>query len=382
MRADTRRATARGAMMRRFLVFGFAALLALAGCEAPPPEVEEVIRPVRYMAIANDSGERNRLFSGVARAGVESRLSFKVSGNLERVDVSVGDTVKPGDAIATLDASDFRLQLQEAQAYLLQVQAQARNAEASLDRVRALYENNNVSQAEFDNARAQRDSTRAQVNSAEKAVALARRQLSYTNLTAPIAGNIAAVLAEVNENIQAGQAIATITSEGDLEVNISVPETLIGQIRSGDTGAVTFDAIADETFQATVTEVGVASTGAATTFPVTLRLVGDDDRIRPGMAADVTFSFRGTERKEGVVLVPPVAVSEDREGKYVFIVEPKSDDRGTISRRSVETGDLGTEGLEILNGLSEGELIVTAGVSKISDGIQVKLLERFQDSPQ
>lgn len=368
--------------MKRLRALVFAALLVLTGCETPAPEVKEVIRPVRYMTIVNDSGERNRLFSGVARAGVESRLSFKVSGNIERLNVSVGDAVRPGDAIASLDSRDFRLQFQEAQASLVQVQAQARNAEANLDRVRTLYENNNVSQADFDNARAQRDSTRAQVNSAENAVALARRQLSYTNLTAPIVGKIAAVLAEVNENVQSGQAVATITSEGELEVGISVPENLIGQISSGDTGTVTFDAIADETFQATVTEVGVSSTAAATTFPVTLRMTEEDERIRPGMAADVTFSFRGTDRAEGVVLVPPVAVSEDREGTYVFVVERKGDDRGTVSRRAVQTGELGTEGLEVLNGLSEGEMIVTAGVSKISDGLEVKLLKQFQDSQQ
>jgi multidrug efflux pump subunit AcrA (membrane-fusion protein) len=122
-----------------------------------------------------------------------------------------------------------------------------------------------------------------------------------------------------------------------------------------------------------VTEVGVASTGLATTFPVKARLNRDAPDVRPGMAAEVHFRFddgRSGERLE----VPAFAVGEDRDGRYVYVVEPVGDGIGRAVRREVTVGDLTAEGgLEILRGLADGERVVTAGVSRIQDGLEVRL---------
>lgn len=346
----------------------------LAGCgETPAPE--EILRPVRYQTVYATGGERARTFSGVSQAGVESRLSFKVAGTVQQVRVKVGDVVQPGDLIAELDPTDYELQVQQAAASLESARAQERNARANYERIRQLYENNNASRTDLDQARTAEESATAQVKALTKQLELARSRLGYCRLTAPVRGAIAAVDVEVNENVQTGQAVVQLSSGERLEVEVAIPGTLISQLREGQTGTVTFDALPDGAFEAVITEVGVTATGVGTTFPVTVRLTSVESELRPGMAAEVTFRFT-SDRPRECFMVPPVAVAEDRQGRHVYVVTPSdSAGVGIVRRKAVAIGELTDAGLEVLEGLVDGDRVVTAGVSKIHDGQRVKLPE-------
>jgi RND family efflux transporter MFP subunit len=286
--------------------------------------------------------------------------------------VNVGDEVRAGELIAELDPEDYELQLEEAEASLARARAEARNAEANYERVRALYENHNASRQDLDAARAASESASAQVEADEKKVELARLQVGYTRLLAPMEGAIAAVDIEVNENVATGQTVVLLTGGAEIEVNVAVPEALISGIRERDPVTVTFDALPDREFPALVTEVGVAATGMATTYPVTVCLTGEESEVRPGMAAEVGFRFQGTDERERL-LVPTAAIGEDGEGRFAFVVERVDEGLGVAHRREVAVGELTSEGLEILRGLADGDLLVTAGVSRIEDGQTVKL---------
>jgi RND family efflux transporter MFP subunit len=362
---------------RKFSAF----LLLLAGIVASCRSHEEPpappLRPVRYIEVVSTAGRRVRSFSGVARANVESNLSFRVSGNIRRLPIEVGDRVGQGQIIAELDPTDFELQVQEAEAALLQAQAQARRAEADYERVRGLYENRNAARSDLDAARAAAESARAQIDASVQRLEQARSQLSYTRLRAPLGGSIAAVDIEVNENVQSGQRVAMLTSGSRPEVQVAVPETLIGELQVGSDVDVSFDALGERDYPATITKVGVAATGVATTFPVTVQLLEATLDVRSGMAAHVAFTFGGGDDRERFLL-PAHAVAEDREGRFVFVVEPTEPGRGKVHRRTVTVGLITGEGLEVLGGLAAGELVVTAGVSQIHDGLEVKLEEDGQ----
>jgi RND family efflux transporter MFP subunit len=267
---------------------------------------------------------------------------------------------------------DYRLQVEETQASLERARADLRNAEAKYARVRALYENRNASRDDLDAARAGAESARAQVHSIQKRLELAGSQLRYTRLLAATDGAIAEVKAEVNENVRAGQTVVLLTSGATPEVKVGMPESLIAQVEAGGKVSVAFDSIPGETFTAVITEVGVV-TGMSTTYPVTVRLVEADPDVRPGMAAEVAFRF-GSEDNRERFLVSPVAVGEDRNGRYVFVVEQGSEGFGLTRRKPVAVGELREEGIEILEGVSEGDLVVIAGMSKIVDGQKVRLL--------
>lgn len=367
----------RGVIMKQsgilILTPALALVLLMTSC-GKEQDVEEAIRPVRFEKIYATGGSRVRTFSGTIRAGVESRLSFKVAGTVQRVAVNLGDRVSRGQLLAQLDDSDYRLRVQEAEAALAQAEAQERNARSSYERVQALYENRNASKQDLDAARAARESATAKVESTGKRLELARLQVSYARLEAPFDGSVAEVLVDVNENVNPGAPVLILTSGGRPEVVVSVPEMLIAQVEPGGQASVKCDALPGEILDATVAEVGAVSTGFATTFPVTVRLNEDVEGIRPGMAAEVSFRFETAGTQERII-VPAVAVGEDSKGRFVYVIEPTEEEEyGFARRRAVRVGELTPEGLEILEGVEEDELVITAGVSRIVDGQKVKLL--------
>jgi multidrug efflux system membrane fusion protein len=336
-------------------------------------DVPPTPRSVRFTRVAPSPDRRVRTFSGLAKAMVESQLSFRVAGSVLRVPASVGDTVRRGQLIAELDPNDFQLQVEDARAAVAQAQAQERNARATFGRVRALYESKNASLEEYDAARAAAESAAAQVRSVEKRLELARSQLSYTRLLAPSDAAIAAVNVQVNENVAPGQSVVLVTSRSALQVEVDIPEGAISEIRRGDPVSVVFSSVPGERFAAEVDEVGVAPAEFSTTYPVTVQLTQSHAAVRPGMAAEVEFLL-GAEKNEGRTRVPPEAVAEDREGRFVYVIESTGGDRARVHRRRVEVGEIGAEGIAILSGLAEGDLIVTAGISRLKDGEEVLLL--------
>lgn len=368
--------------LRAGAVAGFAMLLwMLAGCaaEAPPAPVEEVLRSVRYIEAQPQGGVRRRTFSGAAKAGVESDISFRVSGSLERLEADIGDRIHRGDLIAALDPVDYELRVEQARASLAQGEAQAVKAQADFERTRGLYERDNASRADYDAARAAWESAKANVNAIAKQLEQAQMSVRYATLRSPIDGIVAEVPVEVNENVRAGQPIVVLNSGPLPEVNVAVPEVLIGEISVGQVvPEIEFDAIPGRIFRGRVYEIAPTSTQGLTTYPVTIRLDRTSPAILPGMAAEATFLFPSAGIGERFV-TPPHAVGEDAEGRrFVFVVQPAGDGTGTVERRTVSIGDLVTandfgEGLEILSGLNAGDLVVTAGVSQINDGAEVRL---------
>jgi RND family efflux transporter MFP subunit len=316
----------------------------LVSCQKTEKKTEPVIRPVRYTRISSTGGTRLRTFSGV------------------------GDVVRKGQIIAALDPKDNEIEKQEAEASLARAQAEARNAAANYDRVRQLYENQNASRNDLDAARASAESAESERTKLDQA----RLTLSYTRLHAPVTGSIASVEVETNENVQKGQTVALLHSGSSIEVEVAIPESLISEIRKGSPVTVAFDALPGKEFSGTVTEVGVAAVQFATTYPVTVRLTGRNSEVRSGMTAEVTFRFESSDPRKRF-LVPPVALGEDRAGRFLFVVEPADPGYGIVRRKEVTVGELTSRGIEVLSGLQDGDRVVTAGVGSLNDNTMVKL---------
>ncbi len=352
-------------------VLALSAILSTA-CGEKEQVVEQVIRPVRYVQVYTTGGDRVRSFSGIAKAGVEAKLSFKVPGTIESVRVKVGDKVRGGQVLISLDAKNYELQVQQAEAALSQARAQLQKADADYERVRSLYENNNASKSDLDAMRAAYESSEASEKAVGKNLELAKLQLSYTKLRAPSAGAIASVDVEVNENVSVGRPMVMMTSGSEIEVEVTIPEILISQIHAGDRVQIAFDALPGKSHSGVVSEVGVAAVGFATTYPATVKLTNAAPGIRSGMAAEVAFSFKTTSNKESII-VPSIAVGEDRNGRFVFVAQPANGDTAVVKKVEVTTGEIVSEGMEVFSGLIDGDLVVTAGVSKIIPGQKVKL---------
>ncbi|MBT8094773.1 MAG: efflux RND transporter periplasmic adaptor subunit, partial [Gammaproteobacteria bacterium] len=184
------------------------ASLVLGACGDAGDAVDERLRPVRYMTISDVGVDRERSFSGTSKSSRESRLSFKVSGTIVDLPVQNGQRLNAGDPIAALDSASYVLQAQQAQAALVEAQANDRRASANYERTKGLYANDNASLNDLESARAQAESAQAVVASANKALEIARLNVSYTRLNADTDCSIASLDVEVNENVAAGQQVA------------------------------------------------------------------------------------------------------------------------------------------------------------------------------
>lgn len=358
--------------MQRVAIPAMVALL--AACQEQPAEFEEVIRPVRYAEVLPAAAVAQRIFSGVTKAALDADLSFKVAGNVTTISVVVGDRVEKGKLVAQLDPTDYEVTMREAEAGLQRARAELRNAEANFNRTRELYENRNASKSDLDNSRAASESASALVAAARQQLEAARLQLSYSKLTSPEVCTIAGRYVEPNQNVSAGQPIVRVNCGECPEVVVDVPGAWIGAIRQGAAAIVSVAELGNRPFDAVVSEVGVAAERGASAYPVTLGINENCADIRSGMAAEVQMSVPG--RSSNGILIPVIAVGEDRDGNYVFVLEPLAEGRYTARRRAltIETTP-SVEGVPVIDGVEIGELIATAGVRRLVDGQVVTLLE-------
>lgn len=348
--------------------------LFLCTCGGGKENTSEILRPVRYEKVIMYGGDQTRTFSGVSKAGIETNLSFKVGGTISQLNVKVGDQIRAGQLLAVLDATDFRLQLDQTKAAYTQADVQMQNGKSAYDRISKLYETGSVSVNDYEQAQAAYESARAGLSSARKQVQLAEQRVNYTRLRAPIAGRIASINAEINENVMAGFTIITLSSGSDIEVTVGIPESFIAMVKEGGMVDVLFSSLPDIVFKGTISEVSYIVGSSSTTYPVTIKLNNTHEEIRPGMTANVTIHLISEDEQE-TILVPTVAVAEENEKNYVYVVRKTGGDTAMVHKRIVVVGELTGDGFEIVEGLEDGEMVVTAGISKLRDSLQVRIIE-------
>ncbi len=400
----------------------------ISGCQQPPAG-PEVIRPVRTIKVGDLKAIGGREFPGRAAAKVEVDLSFQVSGPLVSLPVDVGTTVKKGDLIAAIDPRDFETalatqqgNLDRAKSNLLamergarpeeieQLKASLAEAEASYEQANAEHERNAklvesgvVTKSDFDISLARKKRTAAEVKNSqealkigmagareedleakrseiralEAAVVAAANQLDDASLSAPFDGEVAARYVDNFQTVQAKQSIVRLLDLSKIEVEIQVPESLIGLVPQVKKVACRFDAFPDREFFGSVTKIGQEASQTTRTYPVTVELTQPDDaRILPGMAATLRNHPEEGDGEPAVdVIVPVGAVFTSPEGaqSYVWIVDEKSN---KVARRDVTTSDLTPVGMRVTAGINVGDIVVTSGVNTLLEGQEVKLLEQ------
>lgn len=332
-------------------------------------------RTVYTMVVGGPAEGSQRTFSGVSQAQAEIVLSFRVSGQIIDLPIRVGDQITVGQVLAKLDPKDAELVVSQKRAALVDAQAQLQQAKSDYERVRKLYEAGSTSAAELDASLAKYRSARANTDAAGKDLALSQQQLEYTSLTAEVPGEITSKNSEVFETVTAGQEVARMVSGEEIRVLIGVPEGLVSYFENGMMAQIKFETIPDKIFDARVIEVG-RTPDETTTYPVKLLLITTDPRVRPGMVAEVTFTFTDGEKGDRLMVPPQVVVGEGEE-RYVWLVDPQTD---KVKKQPVKVGMLESKGLVILSGLESGQTIVTRGVHRLEEGMKVKpLLDRGQN---
>lgn len=355
-------------------IFIFIGALVFTACENEIGKIEEkkILRSVKYMTIESAKEGRKHSYSGTSKAFHEVSLSFRVGGIVNNVSVAVGDSLKIGATIATLEKISYELEVEKARLSLAQAESDRRNNESKYNRQKRLYENKHVSKKDLDAARALVEFSRSQVLLSKKSLKLTQLDLSYTILKSTEDCLVAEVFKDVNENVKAGENIIAVNCGEGSEVEVLMPENIINNIEKNMLAKVIFDSIPNTIFDAKVSEVSVSSAlGAA--YPVTLTVDNNKGhRLRSGLSAEVTFTFKASKNLVGIY-VPLICVGEDTLGRYVYIVEETPiEGESIIRRQEVIVGDLNSLGVQIIKGLKPKQKIVTAGMSVIRDGLIVK----------
>ncbi len=421
------------AVSRTFHVWVVLAAIGVAnsGC-APPPEPTTAPRPVRVIRVQDLQPLTNRSLPGRAKATQEVDLAFRVAGPLVQLPVNVGDAVKQGDLLAQIDPRDFEVALRSAKANLetaeaqlksmrvarpeeisqleaavAKAQARQRTAANDLRRVEPLVESRTITRSEYDEYVEARDRADAELRQAEEdlrigqagarpedieakegeirsltaTAAAAQNQLKDTSIVAPFDGTIVAKYVENFENVQAKQPIVRLLDTSRIEMVVNVPESAISVIPYLKEAFCAFDAFPGHPpIPAEVKEVGTEASSTTRTYPVTL--IMDQPReagvkILPGMAGRAWGRVDLPDDGNGRGMEIPESAVFAHDGKdCVWIVETDDGKTGTTSLREVTRGELSSRGLSQVQGLEEGELVVTAGAAFLQAGQTVRILDQ------
>ena len=357
----------------RRVIVAITFLTLLLACGEEKRQRKAPVRRVKSATVIGGDSVYRHSFSGRLHSTSEVSFSFKVGGTLKSLPVKKGDRVGKGDTLATLEASDYELQVGKAKASLAQTRADYRNAKANYSRVKRLYEAGNTARNELDDARAESDTAAARVEADRKSLEIAQRELSYTVLKSDADCAVASVDPDVGENISSGQRVVYATCGDELEVKLNIPESVISYIQKDMPVKVSFSAFEGRKFEGKVSEVGVSSVGSGTTFPVNVLITGSDkQQLKAGLSAEVEFNIDSSKgSKSNTIVVPPFAVGEDEVGRFAYVLEAQEGGFAMVRRTPIEVGEIRQNGIEISSGLTPGMRIVTAGVSVLRDGMKV-----------
>ncbi len=346
------------------LVAALAISILLAGCaREEPPEPAPVVKPVKTM-IRGTAEISGRSFPGRVEATNQVDLAFRVGGPLIEFPIREGQFVRKGQLVARIDPRDFQIRLNAAK-------ADFERAEADFRRFSALYEKEAISQAQLDQSRAARDVAAAAVDDAEAS-------LSDTNLVAPFAGRIGETFVENFEDVQAKQAILSLIDTTYVDIVVDMPEALVATVFDPQAATVVarFDTAPGREFDLSLKEVAAQADPRTQTYRATLTMRQPEGlNILPGMTANVKRN--PIQGRQGQFVVLAVAVFSDESGKpHVWVVDQQT---MTVQRRPVTLGDLtGTDSIEILDGVSSGEMIAVTGVSMLREGSKIRDLSELE----
>ena len=353
-----------------FRAIGLSALAALAllpACrraeEPPPPD----IRPVRVISVEQRAAGDVVSLTGTVQAQTEINFSFRIDGRMISRTANVGDTVKPGQTLATLDASNENSSLQSARAQLTAARAQLTEQRNNYNRQKDLLAQRFISQAAFDQHTANLQSAQSQVQSAQAQVDLASNRVSYTRLVADAGGAVTKVGAEPGEVVPAGRMVVQIARAGGRDAVFNVPAQLKDSAPKNPEITVALSTDRKVSAKGRVREVSPRADPVTGTFQVRVGLIDPPAGLRLGSTVTGSMRIESASAME----IPGSALVRQGAQSAVWVVDPKTQ---TVSIKQIEVASHDANRVVVAGGLEQGDLVVTAGVQALHSGQKVRLL--------
>ena len=345
----------------------------------------------------------------------QTDVAPQTAGKVVAVGVDIGSYVRRGQMLVKLDESELKLRVDQAATQVEQAKAGVRQAEEkiglrpgqafdpnrvadvaaakvtldlaekNLKRAEKLIESGDVSRSFYDDQRARRDQLREQyevalaqarqnyaavdvartnVANAQSQLALARKNLSYAVIPAPIDGFVTERTADLGEYVSPQQKVATIVRTNPLRIRIDVPEQAIPEVKVGQSVSITTSAWPDKNFAGRVARIAPNVSATSRTMTVEAEIENNGNALKPGQFATVRIL---QERAEPAVLIPARAVLNQAGVNRVYVIKD-----GHAEQRLVQTGQTEGDLIEIRNGIAADEQVATSNLEQLTDGIAVK----------
>ena len=306
-------------------------------------DVAVVAEPVRR-AVLNDTASA----IGSARGAQAVELSFEVTGRVTALAVAPGDRVAAGQLIAELDAEAAALSVERARLVL-------EDARKTLERLEQLAQSGTSTAL-------QRQDAELELRTAELGLQAAERDLADHQLLAPIAGYVGLIEPQQGDLVSPSTPITRIEDRSSLVVDFRVPERLAAQVAAGAPISASAVSSPGAVFDGEVIAVDNRVEEASRTLRVQARIENPDDRLRAGMAFQITMSFTGPEHPA----VPPLAIQWGAEGAFVWVVR-----EGKASRQPIRILQRNADAVLVEAEFQAGDMVVVEGVQALRPGAAV-----------
>ena len=306
----------------------------------------EVVKASRRSIAASYTG------TAALEARGEAQVVAKTSGIALRVLVDVGDQVRAGQTLVQIDRDRAVLQVAQAD-------AQVRKLEANYRRASQLVEQKMVSANDVDQLRYDLENARATLR-------LARLELSYGNVTAPISGVIATRSIKLGNLVQINTPVFTIVDTSRLEATLNAPEREIETLKAGQAVQLTVDALPGKVFDGRIDRVAPVVDSGSGTFRVVSAFDGGG-LLQPGMFGRIRINY---DQRANALVIPRNALLEDGGAPSAYVVRDSK-----ASRITLTLGYTDGQWVEIREGLAEGEQVVVAGKAALREGSAVQVID-------
>lgn len=352
---------------RAAIVTASAALVLLAACTKPEPAAEP-IRAVKVITVGPSDLRDAQEFAGEVRARLESRMGFRVAGKLVQRPVELGQKVQAGQLLAVLDAQDYQLAVQAAQAQMNAAQTNRDLAAAEYKRFVALKEQNFISGAELERRESTLKAAQAQFEQAQAQYRAQGNQANYTQLVADSAGVITAIEAEPGQVVSAGQTVVRLARQGPHDVVIAVPEDKVAAVQA-DSQATVRSLAEQKTLRAKVRDIAASADPVTRTYAVKLSL--EDGAPPLGSTVYVTLNALSRSGQQAILL-PTSALRQEGQGSAVWVLDKAS---MTLRSQTVQVAEAEGNQVIVSAGLEPGMQVVATGVHVLQPGQKVTLYQ-------
>lgn len=309
----------------------------------------------------SDKSSHQIVYDGTLEADKTIELSFQVSGTILNFPARTGDHIKKGQLVATIDETVYRNQ------YNAQL-AQVILAKENFIRINEVFKKGSVAEIKMLEAK----SNFEQLNAAARAT---YQNIAHARLYSPQNGYVGEKKAEAGAVAVPGQSVLQLLDTRTLKVIVAVPENEVNQYKAGTHASVKIDALGTQSLKGKVTQVGVLALNGSANYSVTIAIDNTDGKLKPGMLCKVTFekpAQNATSTADSVkVTVPVQSVQVDEKGnRFVYILN----NQNKAIRKNVVVGQIYSNGVSILSGLSGNEHVITSGYQKLADQSPVTVI--------